>query len=218
MRFCYRTVEFGELDIHVRTLRNTNEFADESGEAEALGIPPASWPLFGVLWDSSIVLASMMVHRNITECRILEVGCGIGLASMVLNSRGADITATDRHPHAQAFLDHNSALNGESPIDFEMLDWANPDESLGQFDLIIASDLLYDLEQAEPLCRFIDAHALPVASVTLVDPGRGQAGAFGRHMGLRGFSHTRRHAKDDAALSFGREHGPRLQIHSFERG
>ena len=36
--------------------------------------------------------------------RILEVGCGIGLSSLILNRLNADITATDYHPEAEKFL------------------------------------------------------------------------------------------------------------------
>lgn len=218
MRFCYRTIEFGELDIHLRTLRDTNEYEDADGEAEAAGIPSAMWPTFGVVWGSSYVLAAMMVSTEIEGKRILEVGCGIGLASIVLNSRGADITATDRHPTAQGFLDHNAHLNGDPNIAFELSDWGNSKDTLGHFDLIIASDLLYDREQAEPLSRFIDEHANANSDVVLVDPGRGQAGEFSRLMAERGFGYSARHAKDDITLHFDREVGARLQIHSFHRG
>ena len=44
--------------------------------------------------------------------KILEVGCGIGLCSLVLQRRGADITASDYHPLAEEFLRFNAALNG----------------------------------------------------------------------------------------------------------
>ena len=39
-----------------------------------------------------------MFEFEIAGKRILEVGCGIGLASLVLNHRPGDITATDHHP------------------------------------------------------------------------------------------------------------------------
>ncbi len=46
-------------------------------------------------------LALLMLDYDIKGKRILEMGCGIDLASLVLNSRRADITATDRHPQAR---------------------------------------------------------------------------------------------------------------------
>jgi len=41
-RVRYQTIEFGDVDIHVRTLRDTLQFEDVDGEAEALGISSAS--------------------------------------------------------------------------------------------------------------------------------------------------------------------------------
>lgn len=43
LRVRYQTHEFGDLDIHVRTLRNNQEFEDLDGEAEKLGISSAIW-------------------------------------------------------------------------------------------------------------------------------------------------------------------------------
>ncbi len=217
MRYRHQTIEFGDFDIHVRTLRDTNEFADVGGEAEALGIPPASWPLFGVLWDSAFVLAALMVRADIAGRRILEVGCGIGLASLVLSKRGADITASDRHPEAARFLAHNTQLNEVPPIPFERSDWDDPQDGPPRFDRVIGSDLLYEAQHAALLAGFIDAHATPDAEVIVVDAGRGHAGRFARQMIERGFEHTHRHAADDPSLAFGREIGARIQIHTFRR-
>lgn len=57
LRLCYQTVEFGKTDIHLCTLHDKQEFDDPQGAAEKLGISSASWPLFGVVWPSSMVLA-----------------------------------------------------------------------------------------------------------------------------------------------------------------
>ena len=54
LRLRYQTIEFGKTDIHVCTLRNNQEFHDPDGVADALGISSATWPIFGVLWPSSL--------------------------------------------------------------------------------------------------------------------------------------------------------------------
>jgi len=219
MRYRYRTIEFGDMDVHLRALRNTNEFEDPEGVAEALGISEAVWPLFGVVWSSSIALAAVMVDIDLQGRRVLEVGCGLGLASLVLALRGADITATDRHPAVQTFLDQNAELNGTATIPFARTDWTDEEvDDLGRFDLIIGSDVLHDRDQAVPLARFIDEHSEPACEVVLVDPGRGQANAFGRQMEERGFLLEKRRAVDDATLHLADEVGPRVHISTFLRG
>ena len=59
-----------------------------------------------------------MFEYQVEGLKILEVGCGIGLASLVLNHRLANITATDYHPEAGGFLNANALLNGDRVIPF----------------------------------------------------------------------------------------------------
>jgi ETFB lysine methyltransferase len=212
LRVRYQTIELGGVDIHVKSLRDTQEYRDEGGEAEALGISSAMWPLFGVLWTAGIVLAELMVTQDIQGRRILEVGCGLGLASLLLNQRSADITATDQHPEAATFLASNVALNEAEPIPFVRVSWADAEVELGLFDLIIGADLLYDREQAEPLSRFIEQHANPACEVVLVDAGRGQAGRFSRCMSALGYAYEATRADDVAGRDV-----RRIQVHHFQR-
>lgn len=95
LRLCYQTLEFGEIDIHLCTLSSNQEFDDPDGIAEQLGISSATWPLFGVLWPSGLVLTHYMNDYQTGSKRILEVGCGMALSSLLLNKQSADITATD---------------------------------------------------------------------------------------------------------------------------
>ena len=174
--------------------------------------------MFGVVWESSVVLAAKMAEEDIGGRRVLEVGCGIGLASLVLHHRDVDITATDRHPEAEAFLEANAALNEQEPIPFQRVDWNDGADALGRFDLIIGSDLLYDRPQAELLASFVDDHANPRCEMILVDPGRGHAAAFARAMEARGFTHSRERAVDVPDLDLDTDPGPRMWFHSFRRG
>ena len=190
LRLRYQTIEFGTTDIHVRTLRDNQQYADEDNIAHDLGISSASWPLFGVVWASGNVLAHLMAEQDIAGLRILEVGCGIALASLVLNNREADITATDYHPEVEHFLSENVLLNDGAPIPFVRTGWADEVTELGKFDLIIGSDLLYEAEHCDLLSDFIDQHAAPHCQVVLVDPGRGNHARFSKRMVALGYSHS----------------------------
>lgn len=192
LRLRYQTIEFGDSDIHVRTLRDNQQYADRDGIAEKLGISSATWPLFGIIWASSEILANLMSDFDIEGKRILEVGCGIGLASLVLNQRLANITATDYHPEAKNFLTENVKLNQGNEIPFIRTDWGDKDSGLGEFDLVIGSDLLYEREHAKLLSTFIDQHAKPHCEVILVDPGRGHHARFSKKMVKLGYSHSQK--------------------------
>lgn len=188
IRIRYRTIEFLGFDIHVRTLRDTDQFSDDEGEAHRVGIGEAQWPLFGVIWDAGFTLAKMVARMDVEGLQILEVGCGIGLPSLVLNHRGADITATDRHPEAGAFLALNAQLNGGDAIPFVRVGWTDGERDLmPRFDLVIGSDLLYERGHPDALSSFIERHCRTDADVLIVDPGRPNRGRFERHMVLLGF-------------------------------
>jgi predicted nicotinamide N-methyase len=190
VRVRYETIEFGDLDIHVRALRDLQECETKSDSMD----DSASWSVFGVVWDSARALAGMMVDYDVGERRVLEIGCGIGLSSLVLKSRGLDITATDRHHRAAEFLSHNTDINGFGPIPFARLDWDTvedePTSRLGRFDLIIASDVLYERGHPESVTGFIARHAHPTCEVILVDPGRQNCGRYDRQMQDHGFSRS----------------------------
>lgn len=200
LRLRYQTIEFGKIDIHVRTLRDNQQFLDDDGVAEALGISSATWPLFGIVWASGQVLANVMLDYPFEGKRILEVGCGIALASLLLNHRLADITATDYHPEAGGFLAANVLLNNGRAIPFKRTGWADEISDLGLFDVIIGSDVLYEREHIELLAAFINQHANPNCEVILVDPGRGNHAKFSKKMVTLGFSHSQSKPLTDTFL------------------
>src|SRR5512135_2114349 len=117
---CYH---MGAVAYQIRTLRDRRQFSDRDGCAERAGISSASWPIFGIVWPAGLALAEEMSRFPVGGKRILEVGCGIGLPSLVLQQRGADITACDYPPLAEEFLRHNTALNHLAPICYFNAPW-----------------------------------------------------------------------------------------------
>lgn len=198
-RVRYQTVEIGSFDIHVCSLWDAQQYADDGGRAESLGIGSATWSTFGVVWDSGRTLARVMSDYEGDGRRILEVGCGIGLASLVLNKRGLDVTATDHHPDADAFLQRNAALNGGPAIPFVRAGWDEDPAFEGPFDLVIASDVLYERGHAEALSAFIDRQTTRQSEVIMVDPGRKQTARFSGLLRSQGYQHEELRSSPDEA-------------------
>ena len=188
LRLSFQTIEFGKIDIHLCTLRNRQEFHDPGNIAKNLGISPAQWPIFGVVWPSSMVLAHYISDFNTGSKRILEVGCGMALSSLLLNKKHANITATDYHPEVSIFLARNTLLNKDQPIVYEQVDWADKEDDLGLFDLIIGSDLLYEDQHVSLLANFIEGHSNEECEVIIVDPGRGRKNKLSDRMTELGYS------------------------------
>jgi predicted nicotinamide N-methyase len=181
------SLRIGEFDYRVCTLADRQQYADPEGDAERAGISSASWPLFGVIWPAGVALAQQMAVFPIEGKRILEIGCGLGLSSIVLQRRRADITATDHHPLAEEFLQRNATLNQLPEITFKLAPWEGPNPELGRFDLIIGGDLLYERDHPGLLAGFVALHAKPAAQIIVADPGRSHTGQFSSKMVAQGY-------------------------------
>jgi predicted nicotinamide N-methyase len=184
------TLAVGGVDLQIRSLLDRQQFSDPHGDAERAGISSTDWPLFGMVWPSAQVLADAMVHVELGAKRVLEVGCGLALASLVVQRRRGDITASDRHPLAATFLLDNLRRNGLAPLRFVTSDWGAATDTLGRFDLIIGSDVLYERQQPEALSRFIEEHSHATMQVLIADPDRGNRNAFNRRMDALGFERS----------------------------
>ena len=191
------TVRLGGHGYRIRALSDKQQFADPSGAAERAGISSSLWSLFGQVWPAGRVLAEAMSTFDVAGKRILELGCGLGLSSLVLQRRGADIVASDHHPLAPSFLAHNAALNDLPTVTYHDLPWTVPDARLGRFDLIIGSDILYERDHAAQLAALLLRHAHPDAAVLITDPGRGNSNSFTRTLAAQGYHVTEHRSSFD---------------------
>lgn len=225
----------GVANLQIRSLFDHLQFDDPLGMAARVGISAATWPLFGLLWPSGAELAAQMAARPVTPGeRILEVGCGLGLASLVGHRKGADVTASDCHPLAAEFLAENLRLNGLAPMKYRHGQWGATAPSAdasssyqtpreednaavsGQFDLIMGSDVLYERDDNGDLAGFIEAHAAPGAQVWIVDPHRSNRPAFNRQMDRLGFSLTEQRLDRLVSVSRKAYRGRLLSYHRRE--
>ena len=172
-----KAYRFGDIEIRIETPRDLDQITNTE---------PA-FPLFAMVWESSEILAELILGKFFAgelKCkRILEVGCGMGLVSHLLNSVHADITAMDIYPVTEDLLARNASLNHADPIPFVSASWSDDLPDLGDFDLILGSDLLYEPRHITTLAPFLNLHARSRSSeVILVDPDRGQSGGFREKM------------------------------------
>jgi predicted nicotinamide N-methyase len=188
------TLTLGGQPWLIRSLSDSQQVANAGDVSAGIGIPEAGWGLFGQVWPSARVLALAMQTHPLEGLRVLEIGAGLALASLVIHRRGADVTVSDWQPLAETFLKENLRLNGLGPLRYAAGNWASENPALGQFDLIVGSDLLYERQQPGQLAAFIDRHAAPGAEVLIVDPDRGNRAAFGHAMAALGFTLTMRPA------------------------
>jgi SAM-dependent methyltransferase len=194
----------GDDDLVVCLLRDSQQFADPAGAAAALGISEAHWSLFGQLWPSCLELADRLAARPLQPGeRMLEVGCGLAVASLVAHRRGIDVTACDIHPLAGEFLLANAARNGLPPLRYRHASWGDAEPDLGgPFDFVVGSDVLYEPDSRGLLATFLARQTAPGGEIWIVDPDRGNRAPFHRRMSELGF--VRHEERIDAPSRAGR--------------
>ena len=133
-------------------------------------------PYWADIWPSSTVLAAHMISRARNDRRRnrrgLELGCGVGLVTTAAMIADYDMLATDYYTDALAFTRANAWRETNRSPDARMIDWrAFPDDVTG-FDLILASDVLYEKEYAELLPGIFKRALAPGGMALVADPGR----------------------------------------------
>jgi predicted nicotinamide N-methyase len=160
---------------------------------EAAELPddgPVEWapvaPYWAVLWRSGVALARELEGEALGGLRVVELGCGLAVPSIVAARAGASVLATDTCPEALALAKRNARTNGVR-IETAAVDWANPGAAAGRappasglagrgrFDLVLAADVLYERSAVAPLLDLLPRLA---PEALLADPGRPAAGAF----------------------------------------
>jgi predicted nicotinamide N-methyase len=147
--------------------------------AEAVDLPDdhsAEWapllPYWAVLWASGVALGNELAETDLAGRRVIELGCGLAVPSLVAARAGADVLATDGDPEALELVERNARANGIELRTAEF-DWAT--EPPGRFDLVVAADVLYERSSVGVLLRLLPRLA---REAVIADPGRATSEVF----------------------------------------
>jgi predicted nicotinamide N-methyase len=135
-------------------------------------------PYWAELWPSSTILANFIVDHALPPLRGIELGCGVGLVSIAATLAGHTMLATDYYDDALHFTRANAYRNLRHEIDTRLVDWRDMPDDLRAFDLILASDVLYESSYARIVSGAIDHLLSDTGRAFLADPGRVATGAF----------------------------------------
>jgi predicted nicotinamide N-methyase len=112
---------------------------------------------------------------------VLELGCGLGIPSLVAAARGARVLATDWSQDALDLLAANGARNGVE-LEVARIRWDEPERLPGPWALVLAADVLYEHRNVAQLLTLLERLG---AEVLLAEPGRPPATAFFREARAR---------------------------------
>ena len=176
------TVTVGAVSLTVETPPDLDALLDRAAAEDPQAVDAI--PYYAILWPAAHGLAHYLWdHRaELPGRRVLELGCGLGLPSILAARLGAQVTATDFHPDNGTWLQHNAALNSVA-VAYAQLDWnaflAFPPSGLRPLSsalqpapLVIGSDLLYERRHIPALVCAIGALCAPGGHAVIADPGR----------------------------------------------
>jgi predicted nicotinamide N-methyase len=135
-------------------------------------------PYWADVWTSALALATRLAHERGDGRRLLELGCAVGFVACLAAKAGFQVTATDYYSEACDFTRLNAHRNGLAVPVARTVDWREYPSDLGNFDVVIASDVLYE----KPYCDLVAkcfAQSLSVKGLgILTDPQRALAAGF----------------------------------------
>ncbi|HEV2017767.1 MAG TPA: methyltransferase domain-containing protein [Gemmatimonadaceae bacterium] len=135
-------------------------------------------PYWADVWPSSLILAGKLLGLKGRGKTALELGCGVGLSTLAATTAGYDVLATDYYEDALDVTRANVFRNLGKLARTRLVDWRHLPDDLGRFDLVFASDVLYEKEYAELLPLILDRVLVPSGIALIADPGRVAAPVF----------------------------------------
>ena len=135
-------------------------------------------PYWADLWPSSIILAGKLLELDGHGRSALELGCGVGLSTLAATSAGFDVLSTDYYEDALDVTRANVFRNLGKLARTRLVDWRHLPLDLGTFDLIFASDVLYENEYAKLLPILLRGLLSTDGIALIADPGRVAAPVF----------------------------------------
>ncbi len=176
-----RTVQIGGRDIELLGPASADELIreDEFLEDERL-------PYWADLWPSARVLAEDVRTMRLAGQRVLELGCGLGMVAIAAALAGADVTATDYYADALLFASLNAAESTGRMIATRLVDWNALPPDLGKFDVVLASDVLYEHRYAALIAHAITMTLRRGGEAIIADPGRIAVSSFVDEAAARG--------------------------------
>jgi predicted nicotinamide N-methyase len=185
----YRTtsedLSFGGLTIHFTRIAEPDRVldeivAEEDRREKITGIrlqDPQHLPYWAELWESALGIAGVIAQLKLTEStRVLDLGCGMGLAGAAAAAMGAQVMLADLETPALLFAKLN-CLPLSRHVRIRQLNW-QVDRLNERFDWILGADILYERKQWEFLNEFWKAHLAEGGSVLLGEPGRQSGDLF----------------------------------------
>lgn len=129
-------------------------------------------PYWADLWPSANVLAARVLVEAGRGRSLIELGCGAGLVVSAAAVAGFDVVASDYYADALQFARVNANRNSGCDIAVRLLDWRAMPSDVGTFDVVLASDVLYERAYGPLVASALNTLLAPAGIALMADPGR----------------------------------------------
>ena len=132
-------------------------------------------PYWAEVWSSAIGLSKYIGNNQhlFIDKKVLEIGAGLGLPSIMAAYFAQEIVVTDYMPEAIEFAERNWKLNhSDGNTRFELLDWRSIATFSQKYDIVLASDIAYEKGGCEVLFTALEKLLNPQGILLLSEPNR----------------------------------------------
>lgn len=186
-------VTLGQTTVWLAHPANSDELISEEDYLKDERLPYWAEP-----WPSSFELARHLMSADSllgpgAGRRLLELGCGAGLVASAAALAGFVVTASDYYEDALRFTQINAwhATGGGRRVEVLHLDWRAMPEAMPRYDIVVASDVLYERPNAELVAETLSLTLASDGVAIVADPGRMAAPAFLAAVPASGMTITR---------------------------
>ncbi|MEX0830660.1 MAG: methyltransferase domain-containing protein [Nitrospirales bacterium] len=164
--------KIGDVSIVCMTKRDISvETPLHKRDDESLG-----WGYWDRIWPSEVALAEDLVHRffpaKLTGAKVLEIGCGTGVAGVVMAHLGAFTMFSDLVPVTLEAVKETCRLNHITNFDTCTLDWSEKIELKDAYDYVIGSEVFYDETILADISYVLEQVLAPGGTGIFCDPNR----------------------------------------------
>jgi predicted nicotinamide N-methyase len=176
-----------QVEVGARAIELVSPAAPEALLDAAVAAGTAT-PYWIDVWPCAVRLATWLDGQELAGRRVLELGCGLGLPSLVAALGGADVLATDVEPDALPCVEASARRLGV-PIATLEADYRDPPAALldGSFDLVLAADVLYEPECAAALSRLAPRALAPDGALVVAVSWQDQEAELVERLAADGF-------------------------------
>ena len=146
-------------------------------------------PYWAYVWPGAYLLAeAVTAETSLAGARMLEIGCGLGLAGLVALAKGASVTFSDYDEAPFSMIEQSVQASGfdASRVETRTLDWRRLPRDLS-YPWILGADVLYEKRLVPLVANLIATLLAPGGTALLASPYRLAAEIFPAQIEALGF-------------------------------